>query len=171
MMNTKICSAFLSCKSNNCLEKVSNSEFKIADDELTNKSKIVNLDGALTVRNNQEKLLNFLKIDSCIFDESDSKRCDCALYDEKKFFFVEFKTYNKNQNRTHKRRAIKQLENTIDTFLEKGIEFSDYELKALICFNFIPTRPVASTRMQQKKKEFWDNYKADLLEGNEIIFD
>lgn len=169
MMKDRICNAFPTCITNNCIETVNNKKFQVRDNENTKKSEIVLKDGTLTVHNPNAKDIDFIAIDSCILQSNDPKKCDCALFDEKEFYFVEFKTFNSKKNNERRGEANQQLESILEIFRNKKISFEQYELIALICFNFIPTRPIASTRMQYKKIEFWNKYKANLLEGNEIM--
>jgi len=124
----------------------------------------------LKIVNSYKKNIIFLAIDQCVFDSKDKKRCDCALFEEKKFYFVEIKNVKKlKQRASHRKNAINQLESTIKEF-KKRIDFEQFAVKVLICFQNIPVCPAASTANQEKQKEFWDNYKIDLLEGNEIKF-
>jgi hypothetical protein len=169
-MKSKICKAFASCEINNCLETMVERKFQIKDNELTGKSEVVKQNGTLNITNERLKNIEFLAIDNCIYGEKDKKRCDCALFNDNYFYFVEFKTFNTKNNSKHRKSAIEQFESTITQFKKAGIEFSEFDFKTLICFNYIPIRPAASTQMQHKRKEFWDKYKADLLERNEIKF-
>jgi hypothetical protein len=85
----------------------------------------------IKVTNNVEKLISFLKIDKCIFNDGDESKCDLSLADAEKIYFIEIKELETNDlydlkhtKRNKKRREAKeQLASTINEFKKtKGLK-------------------------------------------------
>ncbi len=62
--------------------------------------------------NNTDNPINFLKIDACISDSNDTTRCDCAIYDNNTFCFIELKCIKPSTFSKNRKTAEKQLEAT-----------------------------------------------------------
>jgi hypothetical protein len=82
-------------KAHDCLETDNKSDFWVSEDTTTKKSFIVRSsleieeqEVMLKVNNPHTKDINLLCIDACIYSSADISRCDCALFDDDKFCFV-----------------------------------------------------------------------------------
>lgn len=118
---------------NLCLEILTDSEFSIYDSEM-GRCFIQKQDDAtihFTVKNPNQKEISFLAIDKCIFMDNDKiKRCDCAVFDNKTFCFIEIKETNQRKSE-NSRKAREQLLTTIKEFKDR-IDFSDKRLEAYV---------------------------------------
>ena len=171
-MKDQIEKAFPQSVKNKCIKTLSDSKFWISDQEENSECKLLSElsdDCDFEVLNPQKKEINFLAIDKCVFDDSDSKRCDFALFNKKNLVFVEIKANVKPRNRSqHRKKGLKQLAATIEIFKRK-IDFSDTELEAYLCFSS-STYPRQTVSNQSKIIEFYDNYKANLKYSNQKEF-
>ena len=106
-----------------CCEVISENEFYIKDVKNGKCEKTSILDYHLKISNFNNKTIVFLKIDKCVYDDGDSKKCDCVLADESIIYFVEIKEIEKFDDHFKKKNARseakKQLINTINLFKEK----------------------------------------------------
>jgi hypothetical protein len=62
------------------------------------------------------------------------------------------------------------LKETIAYFQEKGIDFQDINLEAIICLTSEETHPVANSESQNAVAEFLFSFNAKLLIGNKKEF-
>jgi hypothetical protein len=134
---------------NTCLEIINDIEFSIYDSESgrcfikKNEEDIIHF----TVKNPNTKDIGFLAIDKCIFMDNDKiKRCDCAVFDNKTFCFIEIKETNHRKSE-NSRKAREQLLTTIKEF--KGrIDFSDKRLEAYVVvgLDFNKTYPASKSQ-------------------------
>ncbi len=91
-MRDKIRNAFPECINGDCMSTVNHTNFKIFD--RTNNCCYVCTENEpkslahFQVNNPTQKDIHFLAIDKCCI-VSDDKKCDCALFDDVKFHFVE----------------------------------------------------------------------------------
>ena len=172
-MREQIETAFPQCIENTCIEEHTDSNIFIIDPEEDGPCQVVATEeeAHLVIKNPQEINIHLLKIDQCLFfDDSVHKKCDCAVFTETLFCFVEIKnTVRSKQRSNHRRKARKQLEQTIQLF-QDNLDFSAIQQQAIICFTFKPARPVASTSAQEAAVLFQDQYNVTLLEGNEVTF-
>ena len=118
---------------NSCLEILTDLEFSIYDSEMgrcfiqREEDSVIHF----TVKNLNQKEIGFLAIDKCIYLDSDKiKRCDCAVFDNKTFCFIEIKETNQRKSE-NSRKAKEQLLTTIKEFKDK-IDFSDKRLEAYV---------------------------------------
>lgn len=118
---------------NACLKILTDLEFSIYDSEM-GRCFIQKKDDEIihfTVKNPNQKEIGFLAIDKCIFMDSDNiKRCDCAVFDNKTFCFIEIKETNQRKSE-NSRKAREQLLTTIEEFIDK-FDFSDKRLEAYV---------------------------------------
>lgn len=169
-----ISSVFPQCKPNNCLES-ENSHFIIIDTD-SGKSTIYRSPGNpnhpfVKVINLDSKEVFFLAIDHCIFFDFNEKKCDCAVFDNKVFCFIEIKkAASKARRSTRKKEAVKQLRTTIILFKEKISGLPQYSLEALLCIGYNRSFPKTPSTKLSIVKEFTDKYNVELLEGNELRF-
>ena len=118
---------------NSCLDILTDVEFSIYDSEIGRCFIQKEEDSVIhfTVKNPNQKEIGFLAIDKCIFMDSDKiKRCDCAVFDNKTFCFIEIKETNQRKSE-NSRKAKEQLLITINEFKNK-IDFSDKRLEAYV---------------------------------------
>lgn len=169
-MDKKILATFTNCNANSCLHNRNEDNIFIIDTlskcELVNYSEGCNFH--FHVINNTKKEIFFLAIDKCIYDTVEHKKCDFAVFDKKTFCFVEIKD-TCNRSTEHKKKSLAQLETTITKF-KAAIDFSEYELEAIISWKHRPLRPAVSTLMQSAKSNFMFNLNTKLMEGNQKEF-
>ena len=171
-MKDSIISSFSSCKQYDCIHTESSTTFKVADHEdkccyISKDSELTSL-SYCTVINPTAKPIHFLAIDKCLLKESDDKKCDCAIFDEKVFCFVEVKV-TKRKKSVRKNEAFEQLKTTITHFKEK-LNFDSHKIEAWICFGSHTGIPKSSSTKMAKAKELYDSCNAYLYEGNQIEF-
>jgi len=170
-MIDKIIQAFPITLKNNCLTIVNDSYFEIKDFE-NDKSKIIydkNI-GQFIVKNPNNKQITFLAIDNCVFKTTEFKKCDFVIFDDKLFCFADIKDYQ-TKNRANARKEAKvQIEKTIELFIDK-LNLSSYKIVAIIALTFKKSYPIAKVNTADAKIRFEDKFRAELFEGNEIIFE
>jgi len=157
----------------NCLEVLTESEFHIFDNEVEPKRcyiKRSNHDPKhFTVNNSLNQEINFLAIDKCVLTDKDKTHCDCAVFTNKQFAFIEISDSKKLHRNQKRRKAKDQLSQTINHFRDKGIVFSE-KLNAIICFVSKPVFPARSSSQSAASLEYFENYGAILLEGSQLDF-
>lgn len=172
-MRKQVETVFPQCVESNCIEEQSGKVFYIADQEAQQPCCTVATEeeAHIVLQNPTERIINFLKIDQCLFfEDSEHKKCDCVVFDSGLFCYVEIKnTVRAKQRQKHRRKAREQLKQTIEIFQDK-LDFRGFEQQAIVCFTFRPARPLASTSAQEAAILFQDNYNVSLVEGNEITF-
>ncbi len=122
----------------------------------------------LTVINNNGHNIWFVKTDKCLL-ENDKSKCDCLLFSDEIFCFVEIKNSKSSSRSTQRAKAIEQLEATIINFKGNGINFSHIITKAIICFNSNNDYPIQASKKTQQAI-FAEKYQVSLEEGNKIEF-
>jgi len=115
-----------------CLESVEEKHFFIQDGSNQKPAFIVKEKGEFEVINNTRDSINFLKIDSCVYNSDDTKRCDCALYSLDTFCFIELKNSKRTNWKSHRITAENQLKATIIDFIDEGITKNKI-LEAYMC--------------------------------------
>ncbi len=152
---------------NNCIEVNSKKDFYIKDFD-DSKCEIVQKTTNFNVEivNKSKKSLHFLAVDNCIYTERDEKRCDCAVFNENNFFFIEIKDGKPRNRKLHRKRAIEQLEQSIIDFRDKEIPLEGHFLYAYISFR--SKSRIAKTN-KSETVDFWTKYNVRLMEGNKII--
>jgi len=107
-----------------CLEAISAKHFFIQDGENNQPAFIKQNDGQFEVINKTTKDINFLKVDDCLDFEVDTKKCDCIVFNEETFCFIELKTLQSEKTtiKTKRRKkAEEQLKVTINKFADEGL--------------------------------------------------
>ena len=153
-----------------CLTKTQEPRFGIVDGASGEKASLIftqDNDWDFEVNNYKDLILTFLAIDDCLFSSLDQERCDCAVFSEKIILFLELKDVKKKQRNRARRKAIKQLENTLSTFQSS---LSTLEVFAVIGFKSAKKNPIANTNRQAAIAHFTDLYNAKLQEGNSFEF-
>ena len=174
-MIKKLKDAFSQIERNFCLEILKDKEFKIydcpeLDDSCTKGRCYIRTNGQFKVINSNEKEINFLAVDKCIFfDDDEFKKCDCIVFDNKFFCFIEIKEFNTTRKVGKRRRAkreasLNQVKSTIEKFKEK-FEI-DRELEAYICVKKA-TEGIPSTQASSsdRKLEFEEELRTKLFDG------
>lgn len=172
-ISEKIKTTFPRCEKNNCLETTNELHFEIYDDSTLkrcfirrNPSEPVHF----VVKNPKRTDINFLAIDKCIFLDSDNfPKCDCAVFDETTFCFIEIKESNFNQRAENKKKGFRQLQSTILKFKEK-INFDEYTLEAFLWVGRKETHPSLLAANQSKVVELFNSTGATLYLENEKEF-
>ncbi len=157
---------------NGCLQTVSDAEFGISEPEKDKggRSIIVEKEGAdFEVENPNQKDIIFWAIDDCTFTSGEGKRCDFAVFDDETFAFVEIKRVKLKNRQQARSEAVKQLTDMLD-YCKRKLDFSDYSLIVNIALKVKESHPLAKTRRQDAELSFFNNYRAQLLEGNSISF-
>lgn len=170
-MRTNIPINFPNCTVYNCLGTSNSTILEIFEPKNAKCFFIEQADSRsnFTVLNPTSKEIYFLSIDKCIFLDSDPiQKCDFAVFDADTFCMVEVKDTLKRKKK-HKDKSTSQLKRTIIEFRKK-LDFSAYNLEAIISWRYKPKRPLASTNMQSKKLEFLSLFDAKLYEGNQKTF-
>jgi hypothetical protein len=156
-----------------CLEVLNETEFYIFDSPVEPKRCFISEKDSdpahFTVNNPAAKVLSFLAIDKCLLDDGQPARCDCAVFEDSKFAFIEISDSKKLHRNKKRKHAVDQLGNTIDLFRGKGIMFPE-ELNAIICFVGKKIHPARTSQKSAASVLFYDERKAILLEGNELSF-
>lgn len=98
--------------------------------------------------------------------------CDCVFFDENNFCFLEFKfnaeSLKLSMIRKNRKKAVKQLGNTIEEFDELlDYDYSDLKLEAYMCTPIV--YPRESEGFQDFKVQFFDDYEVELFERTEKI--
>lgn len=115
-----------------CTQSVHQQHFSIQDGDDVKPAFLVEKNGEFEVLNNTKSPIHFLKIDSCISNSNDSKRCDCAIYNDDTFCFIELKNSKRTNWKSHRKSAEEQLEATILNFTYENIT-KNKVLEAYMC--------------------------------------
>ncbi len=159
----------------NCIEKTSETQFEVFDNEIEPKRCYIkteqNQEGQFSVLNPNVNDIYFLAIDKCLLFDFDVTHCDFAVFDQNTFCFIELSISNK-RNRSEKRKhAVGQLSSTISHFISSGISFENYSLEAIISFKAEKIYPARSAKSNDAIFFFESEFNAQLLEGNRKVFD
>lgn len=127
----------------------------------------VNDDYQLNVLNTDNLEVCLVKTDKCLF--ADLSKCDCLLFSNKKFFFIEIKSSSSGTRKDKRYAAVGQLDATIKNLNDNGFSLDDYDAKAIICFKHENKYPIQVSR-NTRRAEFFEKYKVSLEEGNTIEF-
>ena len=153
-------------------ENSSEEEFAIYDppNELNEPVQVVSLDKEhqLKVSNANKNQICVVKTDKCLFTDAVSK-CDCILFDNYRFYFVEIKDSKTSQRHANRKTAVAQLSATIDIMIANGIDLTTLATKAIICFKSLSAYPIRTSFLSEKAV-FKETYNISLEEGNKIEF-
>ncbi|CAG5005302.1 hypothetical protein DYBT9275_03558 [Dyadobacter sp. CECT 9275] len=172
-MKEAIETAFPQVITGSCLETEKASSFNIFDSETEPKRCFIRKSEEeprhFEVVNPSLKEIHFLAIDKCILTDSDSAHCDCAIFDDKQFSFLEISESKKLQRNEKRKRARIQLGQTIQHFRSKGISFMESP-NAIICFVGKNVYPARTSSNNEARLDFFEDWTAILMEGNQIEF-
>ena len=167
-MKNKLEEAFPQISTNHCLETTQD-KFWIYDCEEKSRCYITHEDNQFHVLNDTNGYISFLAIDKCIFFDDDAfEKCDCAVFNEKIFSFIEIKKSKLRQKKKNRKKAKAQLISTINIFRDK-IDFSDIQLEAYLCIGTSPTRPSITATSIDMILEF-EELDTKLFEGCQKVF-
>ena len=152
----------------NCLETLTSEVFGIEDlkDKCCQIQHDLNKSFHFKVLNPNKREIHFLAIDHCLFsDENNLKKCDCAVFDERTFCFIEIKDSFLHSQR---QRAKEQLISTIDEFKSK-MNFEKKRIEAYLRVGETNPRPAAKATDIQEIIKF-EKRNVVLFKGNEKKF-
>ncbi len=135
---------------------------------------VQNKDNLFEVNNPNSSKIAFFKVDKCFFgDNPEFKRCDCILFDETEFCFLEMKfnstTIAKLRIESNRKEAVNQLRNTIQ-FFNAGLD-NNYLGRSLEGYVCTPEHyPNKDTSLSEFVIEFLEDYGVNLFEKNEKTF-
>jgi len=164
-MINKLKNIFPHLQEKECLKIVTHKLFDILDDKVGEKAYIINNNGQFNVLNKNEKAISFLSVDDCLYNSADGKRCDCIIYNNEVFCFIELKHCKDINIKRHRRKAKKQLIATIE-FFTSNFQLPK-KLEAYICVTCVNNEenitmiPLASNGAAQL--EFEDEYNTQLF--------
>lgn len=138
-----------------CLQECSHAEFHVHDPHPLREGKGpcyllttgLKAKSDLHVRNNARRLVHFLAIDQCVYGDSDSEKCDCALISGDTIYFVEFKTSENKHDPTLPKahvspgECLDQLAASIRDFYDRGIIPPGQRVYAYASVGFPRNRP------------------------------
>ncbi|WP_455756122.1 hypothetical protein [Sulfurimonas sp.] len=109
---------------NNCLETINDKHFFIQDGNNQEAAFIIDKNGQFEVINSTHEEIKFLAVDDCIDFGVDTQKCDCIVFNDKDFCFIELKTLQSDKATTktkRRKKAEEQLRSTINHFSDEDI--------------------------------------------------
>lgn len=157
-----------------CLQTLTDSEFHIHDHETEKRCYIqVDLEGVkhFTVRNTDSRSVHFLAIDKCLLmDDERRQRCDCAVFDNQTFCFIEIKTTSSMTQRKKLRREAKNQLKAAIAFFRNKVAFDSTQIEAYVCLlTDLETRPLNRASLVEETEEF-DEIGVTLFHDNRKQF-
>lgn len=162
---------------NNCWTVRADSRLLVVDDGDSKISRFsddeLDVERALVIVNNKNKVITLISIDHALIDNHPGGIADCAVMDEQKIAFVEFKTnaYGNNEEsiRENFEKACSQLKETLDVFgnklIAQGIDLN--EVMAIECRIIVAHRfPRATAIKQDFRAQF-----AEETNGIDLLFE
>ena len=107
-----------------CLEGINDKNFFIQDGENQERAFVTHVNGQFEVINNTQEEIKFLVVDDCLEFDADTKKCDCIVFNDNAFCFIELKTLQSDKATTKTKRRKKaedQLRCTINNFSGENI--------------------------------------------------
>ena len=126
------------------------------------------------IKNSRQKEIHLLATDQCFFTVTDEKRCDCIVFDDDYYCFVELKLSVKPRNfGDNAKEARKQLGNTIRFFEETSKAdfqiFLEFKREAYVVMrDHVYPRNIAARK--EAHIRFLQEYKVPLFEQNKKEF-
>jgi len=151
-------------KIEDCTKNISLKNFFIKDDESSKISIIVQENGQFKVINKTSENINFLAIDGCMYSSSDASRCDCAVFDDNVFCFIELKTCKIKSRNVNRAKADKQLKETIIKFKNENL-IGDRKMEAYTCITCKKDElftTITNVSNKSKQVEFLDELDTEL---------
>ncbi len=128
------------------------------------------------ISNEGENKIAIWAVDGCFLSSTQRERCDCVIFDETDFCFVEFKLNATSANpktiKENRVKAVEQLKSMFELiknkFNLKHFDFLGYSLEAYVCTpTFYPNK---NTAISDFAVEFLEDYGVKLFEKNEKKF-
>lgn len=171
-------------KPSDCIEENSNPYSLVFDDPKTNLCVFADPNGLdetaivtdyFRVQNPQGRTIQLLKLDGCFVKNRKGGMCDCTLFTEAEWCFLEFKlnapSYNPNTISENRVKAVSQLEAGVK-FLFNALDAKSQKLpvayEAILCSP--PFYPSKNTSLSSEAVRFLENYGVALFEKNEKTF-
>ena len=174
LMLTQLREVFTATPVDKCLDHNDSERFYILEDDTSGKSiidKSLTQDGFLII-NPHKKTVYMLATDNCFLeclDQYEGKQCDCIVFDDHFFCFVELKLNVSRPKQVTKslREAREQLGNVIEffreTFDKASKDFLGFELEAYVVMRQ-KVYPKRSASRANVFARFLKKYKVALLE-------
>ena len=158
-----------------CLTFSNREKFHIVENELTQKCVIKDEStNSFRIINPTQKNIHLLVIDNCFFTSQDTqKRCDCIVFDDRYFCFIELKLDLSKTKQISERRkeARDQLGATIEFFRSTvNSKFLDLKPEAYIVLPIREVHPKHSASRSEVAVAFLEKYGVPLLEKAEKDF-
>lgn len=144
-----------------CLTNSNSTKFCIVEPELDKKCVIKNSDEpGFVVKNPNQKTIHLLVVDHCLFNDQDPKRCDCIVFDDIYFCFVELKlnVSKRKQTSVKLREAREQLGETIKFFKSKSSKKLSEELSKMILEAYIAMKSHVYPRQRAERQDIFDAF-------------
>ncbi len=159
------------CRFKSSYEIVSHRKFFVFDDTKNGtepiRATINHGDHQLIVWNKGRAEICVVKVDKCLIIDNFRKKCDCILFSNDKFFFVEIsEAGNRNAKRND---AVLQIESTFQILKEKNVDLSSHHTKGVICFKSDRHKPVRAS-FNSMRDLFQEKYNIDLQETANLYF-
>lgn len=120
----------------------------------------------LCLENENSKEILFLENEYSIMKNENSKKCDWAIYENKKIHFIESKDVKPRNRRKERNDATEQLIATIK-FYNSKIDLSSVSIFSQICFQ---SKSRVIKAGDQARKVLFKQYNSEFSEGNFIKF-
>lgn len=173
-MKQSVESAFPQVLTGNCLESTTQPQFELFDSQVPPQRCYIKhndeQEGHFSVINDSRKTIHFLAIDKCVFGDDAETHCDCALFDENVFCFIEIKDAGKRTRKEHRRKAYQQLKSTILVFRLREVFREETQVEAIISFVSKSSYPVRTSSSADAALMFELECNAQLMEGNQKEF-
>ncbi|MBB3840943.1 hypothetical protein FHS57_004964 [Runella defluvii] len=173
-MKQSVESAFPQVLAGNCLESTTQPQFELFDSQVPPQRCYIKhsdeQEGHFSVTNDSQKTIHFLAIDKCVFGDDAETHCDCALFDENVFCFIEIKDAGKRTRKEHRRKAYQQLKSTILVFRFREVFREETQVEAIISFVSKSSYPVRTSSSADAALMFELECNAQLMEGNQKEF-
>ncbi|MFN0037254.1 MAG: hypothetical protein ACKVUS_19520 [Saprospiraceae bacterium] len=130
--------------------------------------------GYFSIQNPNLRVVHLWAVDGCFMSSGVGSRCDCALFTESEFCFVEFKLNARDPNRIleHRQKASGQLRATItllfDSLNQRRLSLNIVKFEAYVCSP--PNWPSKDTSLDNERIEFLETYGVMLFEESEKHF-
>lgn len=126
--------AFPQTETNNCLQTLTDTKFHIYDHETKKRCYVQNDPNGVkhfTVENADGRSIHFLAVDKCLLTDAElTQRCDCAVFDEQTFCFVEIKTTSSMTQRKKLRRDAKDQLKAAIAYFRNNVDYAAVQVEA-----------------------------------------
>lgn len=148
-----------------CLEVKTDPQLQIRDHDEDNKpcvfeAKVTEDENVFSIDNPTTKELCFIAVDQCLLFNDSPKRCDCILFDDQTFCFIELKlsVTSRRQGAARAKEAREQLEHTIQYFLNN----IDHILKGYLLEAYVVMHPTIYPKRSASRDIVFERFRNDL---------